>query len=446
MTKIALIGAGGVIFAQNFIKDILLDETSRDSEIALMDIDAGRLETAEAFAVKIGEKLGVKPNLTVTTDLREATRGADYVLTIFRVGTLEHQTFEQEIPRKYGVDQVVGDTLGPGGVFRGLRTLKSLFEVLDAMEEECPGAYLLNYVNPMSINTIALSAKAKTVKVVGLCHSVQHTLKQLVDYVGGDAKTARSLAAGINHQAFFLKFEIDGEDAYPRLRLAMADPAVYHQDRVRFELLRHFDYFPTESSGHGSEYVPYFRKRPELIESFCSPGPNSQSDYSMAAGTSGASLKVCAKLQIDNERKIAALLSGEEEFDLAPSDEYGVQIIKAIEANEPMSANLNVINRGLIPSLPPECCVEVPCLVDGSGIKPTRIDDYPEQLASLNRNMINPQLLAAAGALTGDRRKIFQAFALDPLTAAVCSLDEIQSMTDELFEALADQLPRCFAI
>ena len=431
MARIALVGAGGVIFAQNFIKDILISEVLRDSEIVLMDIDAGRLSNAVIFLKKIGEKLGVVPNYVSTTDLCQAVKGTDYVITLLRAGTLEHQRIEQEIPRKYGVDQVVGDTMGPGGVFRGLRTLKALFEVLDAMEKGCPGAYLLNYVNPMSLNTIALSRRAKTVKVIGLCHSIPHTVSQLAGYIGVDKSKIRYLVAGVNHQAFFLKFEIDGQDVYPRLREAMAKPEIYDQDKVRFELFRHFGYFPTESSGHASEYIPYIRKRKSLIDKFCRvdyPDSSDGIDWgAMSAGRSGASIEICAGLQVRNEKEIAALLDGSKEFDLQPSDEYAIQIIQAIEDNTPLSANLNVMNRGLIATLPPGSCVEVPCLVDGGGITPGRIENYPEQLAGLNRSMINLQMMGAEGALTHDRSKIFQAIALDPLTAAVCSLDEIQS-------------------
>ena len=449
MSRITIIGAGGVIFAQNFIKDILISEALRDSEIVLMDNDAGRLDNAVVFSKKIGEKLGVIPRISATTDLRKAVKGANYVITVFRAGTLEHQRLEQDIPRKYGVDQVVGDTMGPGGVFRGLRTLKALFEVLNAMEEGCPGAYLLNYVNPMSLNTIALNRRAKNAKVLGLCHSIPNTAGDLAGYIGADKSSIRYLVAGVNHQAFFLKFEVDGADAYPRLREAMAKQEVYKKDKVRFELFRHFGFFPTESSGHGSEYIPYIRKRKDLIDKFCRVDYPNTSDGivwgAMSAGRSGASIEICAGLLQRNEKETAALLDGTKEFNLKPSDEYAVQIIRAIETNVALSANLNVMNRGLIATLPPECCVEVPCLVDGGGIAPCRIDNYPEQLAGLNRGMINLQMMGAEGAIEGDRRKIFQAIALDPLTAAVCSLDEIQAMTDELFVTLQSQIDPRFS-
>lgn len=449
MSRIVLVGAGGVIFAQNFIRDILLDEALRGCELVLMDIDATRLKNAGVVAEKISRKIGISPKIISTTSLTEAVRGADYVITLFRAGTLEHQKIEYEIPKKYGVDQVVGDTLNPGGIFRGLRTLRALFEVLEAMEAHCPGAYLLNYVNPMSINTIALSRKARTVKVIGLCHSVQHTASQLAEYVGVEKSRLRFRVAGVNHQAFFLTFEIDGKDGYPLLREAMKKPEVYNKDKVRFELFRHFGYFPTEGSGHGSEYIPYVRKRQELIDRFCRvayPNTSDNIDWgAMSAGRSGAAIEICAGLQVRNEKEIAALLSGEKEPDMKPSEEYAVQIIHAIETGEALSANLNVMNHGLMPSLPPLCSIEVPCLVDGGGITPGRVEDYPEALAGLNRGMINAQLLAADGALTGDRRAVFHAMALDPLTAAVCSLDEIQRMADELFAALAGQIDPRFS-
>lgn len=447
MLKVAIIGAGGVIFAQKMVCDLLLDPELRHAEIALMDIDPERLEVARKLDLRLAEQLGVQANFTATTCLEEAVRGAKYVITLFRVGTIEHARFEYEIPKKYGVDQVVGDSMCPGGIFRGLRTLKALFEVVDAMEKFSPGAMLLNYVNPMSINTIALSRRARTVRVVGLCHSVPNTIRELAKYLKLEQSSIRHLCCGVNHQAFFLKLEAEGRDLYPALREAMKDPEVYNHDKVRFELFRHFGYFPTESSGHNSEYNPFFRKRPELIAEFC------RDDYpdrpipwhSMSAGVSGASMTIVPLMQQENEQKVARLIRGEEPIPTEASNEYAIQVIGAIEKNCPLSANLNVINHGLISNLPPECSVEVPCLVDGGGVTPGRIEHYPEQLAGLNRMMINAQLLAAEGALEGDRDKVMWAVTLDPLTAAVCSLSEVRSMTDELFSALADQLDPRFS-
>lgn len=449
MSKIALIGAGGVIFAQNFMKDILLDEDLRHHQVTLMDIDAGRLAHAATIGGLIARKLNVEFHPETTTDLRQAVRGADYVITIFRCGTIHHQELEYSIPMKYGVDQVVSDTLGPGGVFRGLRTLRDLFEVLDVMEEECPGAYLLNYVNPMSMNTIALSRRAKTVKVIGLCHSVQHTSRQIANWLKVPYEKLHFFAAGVNHQAFMLKLEADGRDLYPELKKCLDIPEIYKRDKVRFELLRHFDYFPTESSGHGSEYIPYIRKRQDLIDKFCSndfPKIEDGLDWNtMSSGVTGASVVLCKGLQVRNENDLKAYLAGTKELDLKPSAEYGVQVIAAIEKNHSFTANLNVMNHGLIPSLPPECCVEVPCLVNGGGIFPGRVENYPEQLACLNRGMINVQLMGAQGALNCDRRAIFHAIAADPNTQSKLGLDEIQAMTDELFEALRSEIdPRFF--
>ena len=450
MAKIAIIGAGGVIFTQNFIRDILLDDVLRGNHLTLMDIDAGRLANAGKVTELMSRQFELEFKAELTTDLRTAVRGADYVITVFRVGTLEHQRLEYEIPARYGVRQVVADTLGPGGVFRGLRTLKALFEVVDAMEEECPGAYLLNYVNPMSMNTIALSRRAKTVKVIGLCHSVQGTASQIAGWLKIPLEKLHFYAAGVNHQAFMLKLEADGRDLYPELRRCMENPEIYNYDKVRFELMRHFGYFPTESSGHGSEYNPYFRKRADLLEKFCSvtatPDPGDFCcTHLMSAGVPGASLTVCARLQEHNAEKFRNLLSGKERFPQTPSMEYAVRIIAAIEKNQSFTANLNVMNHGLIPTLPPESCVEVPCLVNGGGIFPGRVDDYPEQLAALNRGMINVQMLGAQGALRHSRRDIFHAIAADPLTAAVLGLDEIQEMTDALFAALASEIDPAFS-
>ncbi len=450
MSKIVLVGAGGVIFAQNFIRDILCDPVLRTHEVVLMDIDAGRLANAAAMAELLAKKFGVEFHPRATTDLGEALPGADYVITIFRCGTLRHQELEYEIPMKYGVDQVVSDTLGPGGIFRGLRTLRDLFEVLDRMEELCPGAYLLNYVNPMSMNTIALSKRAKTVKVIGLCHSVQHTASQIAGWIGVPVEKLHFRAAGVNHLAFMLKLEVDGEDVYPQLFACLDKPEIYKREKVRFEIMRNFGYFPTESSGHNSEYLPYFRKRQDLIDRFCcndfpEVDENGIDWSAMGCGVSGASVAICRGLQIRNEKQLREYLSGSREPDLSASVEYGVRVIAAIEKNEPLSANLNVMNHGLIPTLPPESCVEVPCLVDGGGVVPGRVEEFPEQLAALDRGMINAQILGAQGALSGDRRAIFHAIAVDPNTQSKLGLDEIRAMTDELFDALSDVIDLRFS-
>lgn len=451
MKKIVIVGAGGVTFSQNFIKDFLLDDKLREQyEISLMDIDQGRLDVALEAADITAEALGVKYSRSATTNLREALKDAAFVLTVFRAGDLCHQEYEYNIPLKYGVDQVVGDTVGPGGVFRGLRVLKPLFEILDAMEEICPGAYLFNYVNPMSMNTIALSRRAKTVKVVGLCHSVQHTAKRLSEYLGVDRKDLRFRCAGINHQAFMLKFEANGKDLYPELFACLDKPEIYKRDKVRFEIMRNFGYFQTESSGHGSEYVQYFRKRQDLIDKYCcNDCPNVSEEgidwNAMAAGVTGSALECVRRMRQRVFRFVDDVRSGKREVEKTSSYEYGIQLIHAITCDEPMEANLNVMNNGLIATLPPGCSVEVPCLANGGGIQPCRVEDYPEQLAGLNRQMVNVQMLGAEGALTGDKETIFRAIALDANTSCKLSLDEIRDMTNELFEALKDEIePKFF--
>jgi alpha-galactosidase len=445
MAKIVLVGAGGVIFSQNFMKDFLMSEHLTDSTLTLMDIDRERLANAEKIFHMLAAELNCPTRrMEATTDLEKALNGADFVLTIFRSGTLEHQRIEYEIPAAYGVKLVVGDSMGPGGIFRGLRTLKDLFNVLNTMERVCPGAVLLNYVNPMSMNTIALSRCARTVKVYGLCHSVQSLRSTLAQYLNVPADELEYFAAGVNHLAFALKLSHRGRDLYPELRKLIDDPGIYHQQKVQFEILRHFGYYPTEGSGHNSEYLPFFRKREDLLKKFCSVTwelPDDDIKWSaVQSGEPGASVECCRLLQIRNEKNIAMYLNGTKKFDLKRSHEYGMQIIEAILANKLFQANLNVMNHGLIPNLPAHAAVEVPCLIDGSGIHPCQIPDFPEHLAALDRNMTGAQILAAQGAVSGKREDIFHALAADPLTAAVLSLDEIKEMCGKMFDSLADQI------
>lgn len=445
MAKIVLVGAGGVIFSQNFMKDFLMSDALADSTLTLMDIDPGRL----ANAVKIYRMLAAalhreERKMESTTNLDAALRHADFVLTIFRSGTLEHQRIEYEIPAKYGVKLTVADTMGPGGIFRGLRTLNALFKVEDTMERLCPGAVLLNYVNPMSINTIALSARAKTVKVFGLCHSVQSLRETLAKWLEVPEAELEYTVAGVNHLAFALKLAHRGRDLYPRLRGLIDDPDIYNQQKVQFEILRHFGYYPTEGSGHNSEYLPYFRKRDDLLKKFCGVTwelPDDDIRWSaVQSGEPGASVECCRLLQQRNERNIRAYLDGTKKIDLRPSREYGMRIIEAMLSNTMIQANLNLINHGLIENLPSAAAVEVPCLIDGSGVHPCQVRDFPEHLAALDRGMIGAQLLAARGALSERREDIFHALAVDPITAAVLSLDEIKAMSEEMFDALTDQI------
>ncbi len=450
MFKITIIGAGSMGFSVNFFKDFLLDGNLRErGEITLMDISKERLDHAVTLIGILMKELKVSAKISATTDLEEALTNAKYIVTVLRAGTPRMQDLEYGIPKSYGVDQVVGDSLGPGGIFRGLRVLKELFKVADTAERVCPGAIWLNYVNPMSINTIALNRRCKTVKVYGLCHGVQATARAMASFVGKEVNEIVYRCVGINHQAFFLNFtDLAGNDLYPRLREVMNDPSSLpcRKEKVRFELMRHFGFFPTESSGHASEYIPYFRKRQSLIDTFCKSevpvlAGDDGVDYGpMTAGESGAAIKINVERNARWPQYLKDLLSGERKLNTAPSQEYAMRIISAIENNINYTANVNVMNSGLIPTLPPGASVEVPCLVNGSGIQPTNCPDYPEQCAALNRNMINVQLLTAEGALETNREKIHYAVAVDPLTAAVCSLREIREMTDKLFGALQEGL------
>ena len=454
MFKVAIIGAGSIGFSLNFFKDYLLDGNLRErSEIALMDISKERLDHAVTLLNILMRELNVSAKITATLNLEEALSNARYIITVIRAGKTVMQDLEYEIPRSYGVEQVVGDSLGPGGIFRGLRVLRELFKVAECAERVAPGAIWLNYVNPMSINTIALNRFCKKVRVYGLCHGVQATARFMANAVGKSVEETVSRCVGINHQAFFLNFtDLEGDDLYPALRRVMNDPSTLfvRKEKVRFEMMRHFGFFPTESSGHASEYLPYFRKRQSLIEEFCKSevpvfvGDDGVDYGPMTAGESGAAIRINVQRNANWPAYLQDLLEGRRKLNTAPSQEYAMRIISAIENNRNFNANVNVMNNGLIPTLPPGASVEVPCLINGSGIQPTCCFDYPEQCAALNRNMINVQLLTAEGALEGNREKIHYATAVDPLTAAVCSLREIREMTDKLFEALKEELDPAF--
>jgi alpha-galactosidase len=338
-----------------------------------------------------------------------------------------------EIPMKYGVDQCIGDTLGPGGVFRALRTIPVMVSIVRDMEELCPNAYLLNYTNPMSMNCWAMYRESR-IKLVGLCHSVQGTAALLAGIIGADMKEVDYWVAGINHQAWFLEFKWKGKDAYPLLREKMDDRKAWKMEEVRREMFRRLDYFVTESSGHNSEYVAWFRKRPDLLKKYCAEG-----DW---AGGSGFILKVQGARREHYEEELENIASGKEPIDYERSHEYGSYILNALETGEPFRINANVPNDGLITNLPDGSCVEVPVFVDRGGFHPAYVGDLPAHLAALNGIHVKVQQLAVEAALEGDRRKVFHAIALDPLTSAVCSLEEIQNIVDELFEAHRERLPQ----
>ena len=427
MAKIALIGAGSHVFSQNLITDILSYPELRDSTIALMDIAQEPLDLITAFAKKIVKQQGFKTKIESTTNRREALEGADYVICTIQVGGLKVLFTDKEIIDKAGVNEAVADTIGPGGVFYGARNLPVILDICHDMEEICPDAWLLNYSNPMAIITWAVNDYTR-VKTIGLCHSVPHTAIQLAKYLEVPKEEVSYWVAGINHMAWFLELKWQGKDAYPRLREKLKDTAVYSvadahwagPDVVRAEIFKAFGYFVTESSVHMSTYVPYFRKRPELIDKF---------------KLNTLRFEQWAESRKKQDAEFKLLLSSDRELSLTHSVEYGSVIIRSMETGQPSRINANVKNKGLITNLPEGCCVEVPCLVDKEGLHPCYVGDLPPQLAGLNRTNINVQELAVRGIVEKSKTKIFQSILLDPLTGAMLTIDETRQMVDELFKA-----------
>ncbi len=441
MTKITIIGAGSVVFTRNLCSDILLVPTLQEYTITLMDIDPERLKIAQALVQAIVDQRGLTTNIQATLDHREAVKGADFVITTFQQGGLEAYKLDIEIPQKYGVEQCVGDTLGPGGVFRALRTIPVLIELGEQMDDVAPDALLLNYVNPMAANCWAFH-EANGRPYVGLCHSVQGTSEMLAGWVGVPYEGVTYFCAGINHQAWFLDFFNGTEDLYPKLWTAIQKPEIYATEPVRIEIMKHFGYFVTESSGHASEYMPYFRKTSQMVELELVPKftdeVNSWFDY----GRTGGYLRYCMERFKAYKQEYQDLMEGIKTERGVRSHEYGSYIIEAMVTDEMVKINGNVPNHGLIDNLLEGCCVEVPCLVDGNGIQPVKVGEIPAQLAALNRTQINVQSLIVKAALTGDREAIVHAVMLDPLTAAVCTLDQIREMVNEMFEAQEQWLPQ----
>jgi len=436
MTKITFIGAGSTVFAKNLMGDILSYPELQDVTLSLHDIDEERLRTSEIVAHEVSKVLGANPTIEATADRRAALDGADYAISMFQVGGYKPSTVvDFEIPKKYGLRQTIADTLGIGGIMRGLRTIPVLLEMTQDMEELCPDVTFLQYVNPMAMNCWAID-RASSIKTVGLCHSVQGTARELARDLDLPLEEIDYLAAGINHMAFYLKFEHNGEDLYPRLREVM-EAGTFHStggrwalsNKVRYEMLRRLGYFVTESSEHFSEYVPWFIKqaRPDLVEAYEIP----LDEY----------IRRCEEQIADWEAAKAAFERGELEITVERSVEYGSQIIHSMETGEPAVVYGNVPNRGLIDNLPDDCVVEVPCLVDRNGVQPTRIGSLPPHLAALMQTNINVQALTVEAALTGKREHIHHAAMLDPHTAAELDLDQIWNLVDDLIEAHGDWLP-----
>ena len=436
MAKIAYIGAGSRGFAKRFLMDIMTRPALAGSTVFLMDIDQHNLDVMTALAKKMAKQLDVPTVIESTTDRREALDGADYAISTVLLHGVDVYDEPLQIAKKYGLDQAVGCTSGPGGVFMLLRYMPFQVALLKDMEELCPDCLYIHYSNPTTMVPWAMNL-ILPVRSIGMCHSVQGTAMELARIIGAPFEETGHWVAGVNHQAWFLRFEWNGEDAYPLLFEKMNDPEVYEENIVRFEIMRYFGHYVTESSTHNSEYMPYFRKNRALIERFTNKrGRNA--GYGFTYTNAERWKKSLAEKDDTLEREV----DSDEPIKITHSNEYTVGVINAMESNVPFRFNGNFLNTGLITNLPPGCCVEIPCLVDNMGVHPCYVGDLPPQCASLNRNRIAGDELAVKGWLNRDRKMIEQAIALDPLTATVCTLDQIHDMVEELFEAQAPYIDR----
>jgi alpha-galactosidase len=452
MTKLTIIGAGSAVFTKNIVTDLLSLDSFKKMEIALQDIDPVRLKISHELLNVISEKLNASPKITSHTDRRESLVGSDFVQTTIQVGGYKPSTIiDFQIPREYGLKQTIADTLGIGGIMRGLRTIPVLLDIAKDVMEVCPKAIWLQYVNPMCANMIAINNSFPEIKTVGLCHSVQGTAEMLAKDLGETIEDIDYLCVGINHMAFYQKFEKitkDGpnEDLYPRLKiiadkivndekLSSRSEKINHEsdkilhEKVRYEILRRFGYFVTESSEHFAEYVPWFIKqnRQDVIDKYKIP----IEEY---IDRCKHNTKLWDKLDKD--------MTPIYEQPLKRSNEYASYIMDAVINNNKITINANVMNDGYIENLPSNCCVELPCLINSNGYSPQKFGKLPEHLAALMRTNINVQILTAEAALTRKKEHIYHAAMLDPLTAANLTIDEIYSMTDKMIEAHENYLPK----
>jgi len=430
--KIAMIGAGSVVFCKTLMADIMATPALGGSEFALLSRTEPKLRAMEEFGKKMLKDNVVPGSVWATLDRREALKGADFVVVMIQVGGTEAFEIDWKIPLKYKVDQCVGDTLGPGGIFRAMRSIPVLLDIARDMEAVSrPGAIMLQYANPMAGNCLALG-KASTVSFVGLCHGVQTTIEQIAQFIDVPKEEIRYTCGGINHMDWFLTLTRDGKDLYPLLAKAIERPEIYKSEKVRGEVYRHFGYFMTETTGHLAEYVPWFRKSKAALDTYC--------DEPGFGGQSGAYYAWCDT--------VAKKYEGKNQLDwestkLGPrSVEYCSYIVEAVVTGKPFKFMGNVRNDGYIDNLPSDACVEVPTFADDTGLHPVRVGRLPTQCAALCMTNVNVQLLAADAAINGDTEALVQAVAMDPLTSAVCTLKEIREMTSEMLEAERKWLPQ----
>ena len=434
MKKFAFIGAGSFGFTRNLVRDLLTFPAFQDCELALMDINPERLDKITQAVEKIVRAMKVPAKVTPTLNRAEALEGADGVVCTVFNGDIDIWRYDIEVPKEYGVDTNVGDTRSVSGIFRAIRNIPLMLDICRDIEKYCPHAVFLNYTNPMAMLCKAMQTYSK-VEVTGLCHSVQGTASMLAEWIGAPEDEITYLCAGVNHQAFFLKFEWNGQDAYPLLRKVVENPEYYQKEIVRNEMFKHLDYYVTESSGHNSEYNQWFRKRPDLIEKYCTHGTN------WNPGLYAFSLN----LRLDREKTWRDDFDKwirEEEVDVKRSKEYAANIFNArIGDGMPFLFNGNMLNHGSISNLPYETCVEVPVVASRQGLQTTTVGALPAHLAILVNTTASIENLVVEAAMEGNKRKVFQAVCMDPLTSAVCSLEEIKEMTDRLFEINKDYLP-----
>lgn len=430
MKKIVILGAGSYNFSRGISRDIFTFPALVDSHIVLVDIPEGEqyMLAAQKFIQRVIDKGGYPGKVESTFDRRAALKDADAVLITIRNDT-KIETWERDItiPKKYGVDVVIGDTRGPSGIFRFLRSAPVLKEFANDILELCPNALVLNYTNPMCMVTSYLEHCG--VKAIGLCHSVQHTSRLLAKWINADYKDVSYKCAGVNHQAFFYEFKVNGKDAYPEIFKAIEDPEIYKSEAVRIEMMKGLGYFVTESSRHNSEYNAWFRKRQELIDKYI---PDSYA----------SSVKIITERNATRDADMAKALA-EDKISLIRGNEFAAYIINAIIGDgEMFEFNGNIRNNGLIDNLPSDVIVEVPILASKNGIQPIKVGKLPRQIAALNTVTAQGEELAVEGCIAGDKETIYHACVNDPLTAAVCSLEEIRNMVDEMFEVNKELLPQ----
>ncbi|HET6712570.1 MAG TPA: alpha-glucosidase/alpha-galactosidase [Actinomycetota bacterium] len=431
MTTVTLIGAGSAEFAAELVTDFLSVDALPEGQFRLVDTDPVRLELARRFAEHLIERTGKAWTVRADVDRAAVLAGSDVVINTIEVAGLRNVRHDYDIPLRHGVDQCIGDTIGPGGLFKAFRTIPAWLEILGDIERSCPEALVLNHTNPMSMMVLAAS-RASSIPVYGMCHSVHYTVEQLAEYLEADLARLTFRAAGVNHLAWITELWLDGEDAYPMLRERGRVPEVWEQDPVRFELMFHLGRFPTESSGHVSEYLPSFRSHPETLKRYARPGYR---------GESGYYANNWPTWRTESDERLARVLAGDEEYPMERGGEYPSRIVEAMATGEPVGVYVNVPNDGWIANLERGGVVEVEAVVDRDGIRPQRFGALPPQLAALDRRHLEIHDLAVTALLERDRELAVQALMLDPLTSAVCAPAEIRAMFDEMVAAEREDLP-----